>query len=694
MDKVNIVNALSSVYELSNKSNDYEGLVKSINSLKINNLVNYYNHVATSYDYEDKLIIEFIIKILQNLYNNSGVESPVLDEDYDILYEIYLNLDSDGIVGADNPTTNKPKAQHRYPDLRGSLDKIHFLTIQEKGDDKRNSLEEWISKCENRMGRPFREHEMKIKIFPKFDGVSVVFECDKDGNVINALTRGKVKTNEAVVVNHILGAIKFKTYDDWDTEFGVKTEVIVSYSSYEKMRKKDSELKSARSAVSSIINNDSFDMSTFKHLIVVPLRMQNYETKEIIVPGPPIVEYPVCEAQLNDFNSIRQAIVDIREMMRTILDIPVDGVVIQLQDKNIQRILGRDGSINKFEVAYKFVPESKKTKLIDVEFYVGVLGGITPVAKVEPIQMEGNTIISPSLGSIDRFESLGLRKGDEVLIRYDIVPYLYIDDTCERSSNPIISTPKVCPHCNEKLLYDPVLRCANNNCPSRIIGKITNYAEKMNIENISIGIISTLFREGYLTKIEDLYSLKTHRANIIELDGFGKKSFDKITKSIDNVKEVYDYNLLGAIGIPDIGSKIFKSILNIYYIDELKEIATKGDINKLTSIFGIKEKTALKVISGIIQNYNLISFLQKTLIVKHDGRNYKMKVVFTKVRDKEFEKYLDTIDIEVCGSYTKNIDVVICDDVNSTSEKIKKARNDGKRLMTLKEAKSFFKYNK
>lgn len=693
MDKIKIINILSSIYENSNSSDDYEGLVKALEAVKINNLVNYYIHVTDIFDSEDEIIIEFIIKILQNIYNNSGILSPVVDEDYDILYEIYLRLSNKDIVGGTNQN-DRVVVNHTYPDLRGTLDKIHFLTIEEKGKDKRLSLDEWIKKCENRLGRPLRLDEMNVALYPKFDGVSVVFECDERGNVINALTRGDTSINEATLVNHIFGAIRLKTYDEWDSKFAVKTEVIMTYKNYEKMCSKYGNYKNPRSAVSAIVNSKEFDIKLFKYLTIVPLRMQNFDTKEIIVPGPPIVEYPVIYSSLNDYDRLRSAFTEIKEFMKTILDIPIDGVVIQLTDKNIQNQLGRDGAINKYEVAFKFVPENKKTKLLDIEFCVGILGGITPVAKIEPVKINGNTISNVSLGSIDRFESLGLRKGDEVIIKYDIIPYLNIDDKCKRSTEPIIEAPKHCQYCGSKLMYDPILRCVNNECPSRIIGKIVNYTEKMNIDNISIGTVTALFKEGYLRKIEDLYSLKKHKREIVELDGFGVKSYEKLVESIEKKTEVYDYILLGSIGIPDIGSKIFKSILSIYYIDELKSIAKKNDIKKLTSIHGIKEKTALKILSGILLNYELIEFLQKTLIVKHDGRKYKMKVVFTKVRDKEFEKYLDTIEIEVCSSYNKNIDIVICDDVDSTSEKIKKARKDGKKILTLKEAYSFFKYNK
>lgn len=694
MDKQTLINTLEKIYHQSKTDNDYNGLKTVLEAIKINNLVNYYNNIANTYDSEDSIIIEFIIRILQNIYNNSGVESPVSDEDYDKLYEIFLNISERDIVGGDNMVrNNKEIANHLYPDLRGTLDKIHFITDKEKGNDKRKSLEGWMKSAVNRLGRNLTDNEWLATLYPKFDGVSVVFECDKYSKTIQALTRGDTDANEATILK-IFKLIQFKPIEGWDSDFGVKTEVIMTYDNFKKFCKKYGAFKSPRSAVSSIVNSSEAVVDMLRYITIVPLRYQNFDTKEIIIPPEATLNYPSIVTNLNSDRNRMEAIESIKSTMSEIMGIPIDGVVIRLNDPNIQRELGRDGAINKYEVAYKFAPTGVRTKVIDVEFCIGLLGNITPVAIIEPIVMEGNTIENVSLNSIDRFESLHLHKGDEVLIKYDIIPYAYIDDSCKKSNGEPILTPTHCQYCGEQLVYDPVLRCVNNNCPSRQIGKIVNYTEKMNIENVSLGTVTYLFKEGYLTSIEDLYRLEDRKKSLAELKGLGSKSVERIIKGINKRKEVFDYDLLGSIGIPSVSSKTFKQISNIYYIDDIIEIAEKNQLGKLTEIRGIQEKTANKIIVGILMNLELIQFLRSVLRVKHDGREYKMKVVFTKVRDKDFEKYLDSKDIEVCESYSKNVDMIICEKENTSSSKVDKAKKDGKKVLTIKEAYSFFKYNK
>lgn len=693
IDKTNLIQSLNRIYEESKVSSNFEDLIKVLEGMKINNLVNYYIHYDKKYEPEDVTIIELIIQIMQNIYNNSEILPPISDETYDIIYEIYHDITNANIVGGDVDNA-KEKDFHKYPDLRGTLDKVHFINNNEKkGNDKRKSIEDWVKSSENRLNRKITSNEFEVGIYPKFDGVSVIFECDKDGNVKKALTRGKTKINEATVITNLFKYIKFKPYANWkDSEFGVKCEVVMTYKNYEKFCKKYGKFKSPRSAMTSITTSTEINPSHLKYITIVPLRMQNFDTKEIIMHPDAVLNYPAVYSLLDSEEYVRNAITTIKTYMKDVAGIPIDGVVIRFNDKNIINELGRDDAINKYEVAYKFTPDSVKTKVLDVIFSVGLLGSITPVAIIEPVKMEGNTINNISLGSMDRFESLHLHKGDEVLIKYDIIPYLYVDETCEQSNQEIIKGITHCPYCDEKLINDPVLRCVNNECPSRMIGKIVNYIEKMDIEGIGEGIVSSLFRSGYLNSIQDLYRLKDNKYGIIELDGFGSKSFDNMIKAVDKRRTVFDYNLLGALGIPNIGPKIFKKILNIYYIDDLVKIAINHNTSKLINIAGIQETTANKIIVGILMNLELIEFLKNELNIKHDNKKYIMRVVFTKIRDKKFEDYLESKDVEVCDSYSKKIDIVVCDSENTTSDKIKKAKKDGKKVMTIKEAYKYFKY--
>jgi len=692
IDRNLILNNLIEIYmDLIEKEN-YEECVEKLNIVGINKLVAMFLYAKKDYTKEDQKMIEIIIKILQNIYNNSGILSPVSDEDYDKLYEMYRDLSKEEIIGSSN-AKNKIIDNHKYPDLRGTISKIHFITREEKGEDSRKSFEEWIDSIERIIGRKLLNYEKRLILTPKWDGVSVIFEC-KDNMALKALTRGDVAKNEAVVLPFLVNGrtkIDFSYVNDKNfKEFGVKTEIIMTDKSYEKFKNKFGDFKSPRSAVSSIINSNEVNPEHLEYLTIIPLQVQDYDTKEIIIPKFIYVQYGV-ELEDYDYGKLKKILYKIKERMIE-ETVPTDGVVIRLADQDIQKMVGRENNINRYEVAFKFPPEEKKTKLINVEMCVGALGAITPRAEVEPVKIRGNTITYISLGSIDRFESLGLRKGDEVIVKYEIIPYLIKNQTCKDGTGELFVTPTHCPYCDSELKRDPVLRCVNMNCDSRKIGKILNYVEKLRISNISEAIITLFYKIGILTKIEDLYRLENHKSKILELDGFGSKKLKNILEGIYSRNSIYDYELLGALGISGVGEKIFKKILSIYTIDEIKEISSKYLTEKLTMIEGIKSKTAQKIIEGIQENLETIKFLCSELNVKRDNRKYTIKVCFTKVRDKDFEKFLDSKQVLVLDSYNKSVDIVITPDKNTESNKVEKAKKDGKEIITIDEAYKMFGY--
>ena len=295
LDKHNLIQSLNRVYEESKKSTNFEHLVQVLEGIKINNLVNYYIHYDKEYDSDDIIIIELIIKILQNIYNNSGIPSPITDETYDVLYEIYTGITNADIVGGDTDRFRE-KDFHTYPDLRGTLDKVHFITNNEKGKDKRKSIEDWIKSSKNRLGREFNDIDYEVALYPKFDGVSVIFECDSTGKIYKALTRGNTKNNEAVPITRIFKMVRFRPNPDWpNTKFGVKCEVVMPYKKFKNFCKRFGKFNSPRSAVSSIINSSeaNFDREFLKYIEIIPLRMQNYNTKEIIIAPDSKNRFPV-----------------------------------------------------------------------------------------------------------------------------------------------------------------------------------------------------------------------------------------------------------------------------------------------------------------------------------------------------------------------------------------------------------------
>lgn len=694
MDKTIIINSLSDIYHKMIKDNDYEQIFNALETIKIHSLVNYLLILNDDYESEDKIILKFVIKILQYIDNNSGLISPISDQDYDKLYALYKIYNNDDIIGSEFNAVNKVTSNHKYPDLRGTLDKIHFLTLKDKGKDNRKSLEEWIKSVENRLGRKLTRPEMKVTLFPKWDGLSAVFECE-DNTTKKVLSRGDTQKNEALD-----WTVMFKDADMSyifgvnipNRVYGVKTEVIMSDDNFDKVCKKYTEFKSKRSAVSSILNSE-LNPDDRVYLTVVPLQYQDYKTKKIDIPYTTYTKYPFYVAYLFDINTIERGIKILKETVSMKYGLDIDGIVIRIEDTNIQNALGRENNINKYEVAYKFPPEQKITKIKDVEFQVGLLGNITPVAKIDPVKIKGNKIKSISLGSIDRFQNLHLRKNDDVIIKYDVIPYL--ESTGEHNlDEEEFKTPVDCPYCGEHLKMDPVLKCVNLECKSRIKGKILNYIKRLRISNISTETVSILFKEGILTSIEDLYSLEDHKKEILKLDGFGDISFNNIIKGISSKKEIYDYELLGSLGIPSIGERIFKKISNIYYLDDIIDICKQKKVNKFTNIGGIADKVAQKIINGINLNMDLIKFLRSILKVRRDEREYNIKVCFTKVRNKDFEEYLNNKNIMILDKYSKNVDLLIVPDEKVDSNKIDKAKSDGKDIMKISDAYKTFGYNK
>jgi DNA ligase (NAD+) len=667
---------------------NYEKANEKLEAMKINTLVNFLVY-KENFTEDDKIVSGLVIRILQNIYNNGGdILSPITDELYDKLYE--RNKEFEEVVGATiNKASTKIIGFHKYPDLRGTLDKVHFIEKEEKGKDIRKSLEEWMDSIRKKCATTYAYG--MVMITPKFDGVSVIFECE-DNIAVRALSRGDTEKNEAVELAFINQDIKINFIYENDLnfkKFGVKTEVIMNGDDFKKFKKKYGEFKSPRSAVSSILNSKEFNEDMLKYLTIIPLQLQDFETKAIIIPKNTINMYAeLYDIFNNKFNP--KELKSIFETFKNAMEedkIPIDGVVIRCSDEYIINTMGRENNINKFEIAYKFPPEQKKTFLKDVVFSVGILGAITPVAVVDPVKIKGNTITNISLGSMDRFKLMNLHYADEVIIKYDVIPYLDVDETCFRSNKETIKAITNCPYCDSPLIEDPILKCVNETCDSRVVGKIINYLNKMRIMNISTAIVETFYKEGYLNNIKDLYTLKDKKKKLYDLKGFGKKSIDRIIDSINARKDVYDYELFGSIGIADIGQRMFKKILNIYYVNDLKKVAQRKLTSELTQINGVGEKVAKKIIEGILLNEDLIEFLCSELNVKRSNSNFKGKVCFTKIRDKELEKVLLDNNIESTDTFSKDIMALIVPDYDVTSSKIEKAKKYGIKIISLEDIK-------
>ena len=675
-----VVDMIMSVEEYCN-AGDYESASKY---LKDNNISERCEYLARKYELNEteKQELEMLIKILQKIYNNSGLSTGVPDEIYDMLYEKYLTVFGVDEVGA--PVDDDDKVYHKYPQLRGTLDKIHFIRNSEKGkNENRKSLEDWLVSIKNKV--PLFKYDTTIRLFLKFDGCSGIAENDSNGIPYRWLSRGYTVDNSAKDLSKYLidesNNYEYMVEDEKITRpFGVKNEIIITRDNFRKLLEipQYSGYKTMRSAVSGILNNDKVSGNVAKLLTPVPL--QYVEEGEEIPKIPSIVDYgfPTATCNIMDFDEVHKCI-DKLILAADELGYPIDGIVFRFIDKDLQKALGRDGAINKYEVAYKLPPKEKKTILLDVDFSVGSLGTITPVAKVEPVNMDGPTIRSISLGSIDRMRKLHLRRYQEVIIKHDVIPYLYINDSCEiNTDEPEIIIPHACPICGQLLEEDPILMCVNKQCPSRVIGTIVNYLNKLNILNISEGTITKLVNAGLISNIPDLYNLKNLKNTIIELEGFGELSFQVMIEDLERKKSIYDYELLGSIGIVGMGRKIFEKVMKEMSIDQLFEVCEMRQFNKLVDIPGIADKSARKIIYGVLENKEIIRKLMKELnIQRYEEKEYLGTVCFTGFRDKAMEKKFEDIGFKTVNKVNKKLTLLVVKSLSDTSSKITDAKRYG-----------------
>lgn len=685
-------------------------------------------------------LIRYILDIAQYIETDTVMESVLSDENYDKLNALYEQMTGHGVIGTSITSSNRPVKEHKFPELRGTLDKTHFIYDNEVPEkDSRRSLESWLRTTQKKIQNSKLEDFTPIKSLSgqkpllastskyviacdlKRDGLSSVFECHED-IIDDIVTRRDVDANIGMTVTHIIpsdsvteifGKSIPECMSHMNCGYGIKTEVLMKFDAFDEFCKVAPRVpKNHRSAVSMILNTmeDDYDPNWYQYLYIDPLQiscekpltLSDNDTENWAFVGVYNDRYQyiniknACSSFIStdngDILDELYIMIESRKILADDLGIPIDGAVISFLNLDVVSILGRSNNINKFQVAFKFPAGLQKTVLESVSYQVGpVAGTITPVAHVAPVKIMGNTISCVGLSNYEKLNRLQLAEGDEVIIKYDIVPTLFKDSSCKSLGNPIIEPPCDCPICHQPLtIVDATVRCTNPNCDAKLVGKLFNYVNKLNIDGIGISTLSDLVSADIIHDLPDLYELKNHKMEIVNLPGFGEKSYDNIIKSIGSKLVLYPHELLGAIGIPDIGKRIMKKICTVIPAMELLN-DDPNIVDRMCNIKGIGDKTALKICQGILEKRDIIDRLLIHVSLKEYDGNLK-HVLFTQCRDKKFADYLEVNGLaEVHDGYSKNIDIVIAGDGSSTKKD--KAVKDGKTILSLQDAYKFFGYD-
>lgn len=295
--------------------------------------------------------------------------------------------------------------------------------------------------------------------------------------------------------------------------------------------------------------------------------------------------------------------------MRDELPYDIDGVVIKIDNLADRVKIGEGTNTPKWAVAYKFPPEEKQTKLIDIAIAVGRTGVLTPTAILEPVRLAGTSVSRATLHNLDFIRERDIKLGDTVTVRKagDIIPEVLCAHTDRREGTEVeFYMPTHCPSCGEPVVRDDndgaAIRCTNSSCPAQLSRSIEHFASKgaMNIDGLGPQIVNALLDNGLIKDCADLYTLDIE--NVSNIERMGKKSAQNLINSINNSKGAGLERLIYALGIRNIGEVAAEALANRYKALDALMLATKEELCEIQD-FG--EITADCVIDFFSHDQNI-----------------------------------------------------------------------------------------
>ncbi|MCD7803708.1 MAG: NAD-dependent DNA ligase LigA [Oscillospiraceae bacterium] len=452
--------------------------------------------------------------------------------------------------------------------------------------------------------------EPSFTVEPKIDGLSVSLEY-RDGEFIRGSTRGDGFVGEDVTANlKTIRSIPLKLTRNIPF-LEVRGEVYMPHSSFEKLSMEmelsgEQPFKNPRNAAAGSLRQKDPQIAAKRKLDIFVFNVQQCEGIEFTshkqsldtlgeLGFKTIPEYKL----LSDYSDIEEAIASLGDR-RFSLSYDIDGVVIKLDNLADREAVGYTSKVPKWAVAYKFPPEEKKTKLLDIEVNVGRTGAITPVAVFEPVTLAGTSVSRATLHNQDFIDERGISIGDEIVVRKagDIIPEVL--SVSEKHGSGSFRLPEYCPVCGTKAVREDdksVLRCPNIECPAQLLRSLIYFASKpaMNIDGLGPAVAQQLLESGLVRRIPDIYSLTVD--DILKLDGFKERSAEKLISAIEKSKSNSLDRLICGLGIRNVGAASCKLLCERFgSIDRLLE-ATVEEIEAIDGFGTLTAETVFETLS-------------------------------------------------------------------------------------------------
>jgi hypothetical protein len=633
-----------------------------------------------------KELVEILNKAAKSYYVDAVEIMPNIE--YDKLYDELVKLEKEtNVVLSNSPTQNVgyetaselPKKAHESPML--SLDKTKSVT----------ELEDWLG-------------DNEALLSWKMDGLTIVLTY-RGGELVEAVTRGngiigEVITNNAKNFQNVPLKIEYKG------ELILRGEAVIKYSDFKRINESisdaDAKYKNPRNLCSgsvrqlnpAVTRERKVYFNVFNVVKADDIDFENSKAKQFEWAkneGFDVVEYKFTNraSLANDIAEFESRIAD--------NDIPSDGLVLLLDDIALGERLGSTAKFPRNAMAFKWSDERQTTKLKYIEWSPSRTGLINPVAVFEPVELEGTTVSRASLHNVSIFEELMLGVGDEISVYKAnmIIPQVYENLTKSNTEK----VPKICPACGKDTTIkkdneSKVLLCINPDCQVKHIKQYALMASRdaLNIDGLSESTLEKFLSKGFIKSDSDLFHLDKFKDEIINMDGFGKRSYEKLISALDEAKNTTVSRFLYSLGISGIGSANAKMIAK-YFDNDIDRIisASKDD---LLEIEGIGEVLANSIADffGSEKNIENVESLRKILKFEKeesgggDKLSGKVCVITGSLQHfsnrNELKELIEKNGGKVSGSVSSKTNYLINNDTASNSSKNKKAKELGVEIIS------------
>lgn len=655
---------------------------------------------------DKKIRVEELVELLNKYaYEYYSLDNPsVSDKEYDIKYDELRALEEEtGYVLPYSPTQRVGDVvlqgfnKYTHKARLWSLDKAQsFDEIKDWHNRNVKFVNEMNSRGENLP-------DLRYVITKKFDGLTINLTYDENGILQTAATRGNGETGEEVTAQvRTIKEIPLKTSSG--DLFEVHGEAIMTVEAFDKYNAtSETPLKNLRNGAAGALRNLNVKETARRGLSAFFYDVgykegQNFKTYEEMLnfikeKGLPMDDYIRYATTLEE---VEKYITEIKDM-RFDLNYDIDGVVIAIDDIRTRELLGYTVKFPKWAIAFKFEAQEATTKLLDVEWNVGRSGRVGPTAILEPVELAGVTVKRATLNNMDDIKRKGVMIGADVFIRRsnDVIPEIMgvVESSLENATE--IKVPETCPACGSHLVLDGAhYFCENTlSCKPQMVKSIVHFAcrDAMNIEGFSEKTAEQLFEKLDIRSIADLYKLDYEK--LLTLDKFGPKKAQNLLDAVERSKTPELYRFIYALGIPNVGVKTAKDLVNKFKsieglksatFDELVSVQDVGDIVAKCVLEFFQEEKVLATIDELLKLGVNPSFEEKVIVESSfNGKTVVVTGTLQNYSRGEIKAKLESLGAKVSGSVSKKTDYVIAGE--EAGSKLTKAQDLGVTVLSEEE---------